>query len=52
MLIAEDVCRRVKGGVIIAAHALEGAAVDEVRNLNLASLRKLTHDLRKAGLAD
>lgn len=52
MLIAEGVCRRVKGGVIIAGKALEGAALDEVRNLNIASLRRLTHDLGKAGLAD
>jgi len=51
-LLESGICVRVKGGVLVPSQAVDGPGMIELRNINLANLRRLTHDLRKAGVVD
>lgn len=49
-LLASGQCVRVKGGVIVPQAAIEGEAVQDMRHLNLANIKRMQRDLRRIGV--
>lgn len=49
-LVASGQCLRVRGGILVPARALDNGAHREMLAANLANLRTLVRNLRKAGV--